>query len=286
MKRLVCLMLALATLLTVAGCMRSDTEQFHTDAKLRVHFIDVGQGDSILLESNGEFVLIDAGELDYGERVLSYIRKQGADKLKYVIATHPHYDHYGGIRTVITMIDTENFITAETDCDTFSWLKLLKAVDTLGINYIDAEVGDTYSFGEASFTILAPRSGGYEGYNNYSVVTRVDCGGVRFLLTGDAAQESESEMVEAGADLKTDVLKCGHHGSSDACSTAFLKMAEPSYAVISCGENNDYGHPHKETVQKLDAMGCEILRTDTMGTIVASTDGKELDFSTDKGGKS
>lgn len=285
MKRWLCLILAVAALVFATGCEFFGAKRYDDDSKLRVHFIDVGQGDATLLESNGDFVLIDAGELDYAEKVVSYIKKQGADRLKYAVVTHPHYDHFGGMRTVINKVDTENFITVETDCDTFSWIKLLKAVDTLGINYLDACVGDTYRFGEATLTILAPNSSGYEDYNNYSVVTRVDCGEISFMLTGDAEKESEEEMIAAKAQLKADVLKCGHHGSINACTPEFLSAVEPSYAIISCGENNDYGHPHQETLQKLEETGCEILRTDTMGTIVASTDGKELTFSTDKGGR-
>ena len=280
MKRWICLILAVFALVLAVGCERQENQPYDAGAKLSVHFIDVGQGDSTLMESNGEFILIDAGEAEYGEKILSYIKKLGAQKLKYAIVTHPHSDHYGGMRTVISGLDTESFITAKTDCGDFSWIKLLKAADTLGVNEIDAQVGDTYSFGEATLTILAPNASGYNGYNNYSVVTRVDCGDIRFLITGDAEEESEEDMIAAGADLKADVLKCGHHGSSNACTPQFLSAADPSYAVISCGKGNDYGHPHKETLQRLDEMGCEVFRTDTMGTIVATTDGRELTFST------
>ena len=282
MKKLLCWILTLTMLVTVTSCEWFGPEKYYVGediAKLIVHFIDVGQGDSALLESDGEFVLIDAGERDYGDKVLNYIKNRGADELKYVIATHPHSDHIGGMKTVINGIDAENFITVETDCSTYTWTKLLTAVDNNDINYIDAEVGDTYTFGEATFTIMGPLSDSYNGYNNYSVVTKVECGDVSFMLTGDAEKESEYEMVAAGEDLSADVLKCGHHGSSTSNTAKFLKAVNPAYAVISCGKNNDYGHPHKETMQKLNALGCDIFRTDTMGTIVACTDGKALTFS-------
>lgn len=286
MKKLLCLLLTLIILLSVTGCdLFSPKEQEIADenVKLRVHFIDVGQGDGILLESRGEFVLIDAGEKDKGSTVLKYIKDCGADSLKYVIATHPHSDHIGGLSKVINGIDTENFITVETDQSTSTWMNILKAVDKNDVNYIDAVVGDKYAFGDATFTILAPLGDHYNGYNNYSVVTMVQCGDIRFLLTGDAEKESEKEMIDAGEDLRADVLKCGHHGSSTSSSAAFLKAVRPSYAIISCGKNNDYGHPHQETIKKLKLMGCTYLRTDTLGTIVASTDGEYLSFSTDKG---
>lgn len=282
MKRILCALSALVLLLTVSSCKLYTPKQYdrgEADAKLIVHFIDVGQGDSVLLESNDEFVLIDAGERGYGDAVSSYINERGADELKYVIATHPHTDHMGGMRTVLNDIAAENFITVETDCATSTWIKLLKTVEEKKINYIDAKTGDTYTFGSASFTILAPNSDNYDNYNNYSVVTKVTCGDISFMLTGDAEKESEYEMVRSGVDLHADVLKCGHHGSSTSTTAKFLKAVDPSYAVISCGKDNDYGHPHKETMQKLNALGTTILRTDQMGTIVAYTDGKELSFS-------
>lgn len=282
MKRLFCVILTLMILLLSASCSKKPDKPPTGDeanAKLIVHFLDVGQGDSILLESDDDFVLIDGGERDCGDEVADYIIDRGCDELKYVIATHPHTDHAGGLRKVITEITTENFITVETDCATNTWTKLLKAVDSENINYIDAGVGDTYSFGSASFTILAPNSDSYDGYNNYSVVTKVTCGDISFMMTGDAEKESEYEMVASGMDLRADVLKCGHHGSSTSTTAKFLKAVNPSYAVISCGKNNEYGHPHKETMQKLNTLGCEILRTDEMGTIVAYTDGTALTFS-------
>ena len=289
MKRLFSLLLTLTLLFTISSCSRPQpssssspaptTAKVDENSNLIVHFIDVGQGDCTLLESEGEFVLIDAGEKEYGDKVLSYIGSRGAKELKYVIATHPHADHVGGLRTVLGGIDTENFITVETDCATYTWTKVLTVVDKQDINYIDAEVGDTYTFGSARFTIMAPLSDYYDGYNNYSVVTKVECGNIRFILAGDAEKESEYEMISAGENLSADVLKCGHHGSSTSTTAKFLKAVNPAYAIISCGENNDYGHPHKETMKKLNTLGCEIFRTDTDGTIVATTDGKELTLS-------
>lgn len=289
MKKILCLILAAVMAFCLAGCelfwpqSPKETEIDDDNAKLKVHFIDVGQGDSILLESDGEFVLIDAGEKEYGGTVLKYIKNRGADSLKYVIATHPHSDHIGGLTKVINGIGVENFITVETDQNTSTWRNVLKAVDKNDVNYIDAKVGDRYGFGEAGFTVLAPLSDRYEGYNNYSVVTMVQCGEIRFLLAGDAEKDSEKEMLNAGEDLRADVLKLGHHGSSSSSTAAFLKAVDPAYAIISCGKNNDYGHPHKETLKKLKLLGCTYFRTDQLGTIVASTDGKYLSFSSEYG---
>ena len=286
MKKIICLLLTAVMALAAASCdviSPKKTEIKLEGSKLLVHFIDVGQGDSILLESKGEFVLVDAGEREYGSKVVDYIKERAADSLKYVIATHPHSDHIGGLTEVINKIGAENFITVETDQSTSTWLNVLKAVEKHDVNYIDAEPGKTYRFGEASFTILAPLGSGYEGYNNYSVVTKVCCGDISFLLTGDAEKASEYEMVAAGEDLSADVLKCGHHGSSTSSTAKFLKAVRPSCAVISCGEKNDYGHPHKETMQKLNLLGCQIYRTDEMGTVVARTDGTSITFITPEG---
>ena len=281
MKRLFCALLALITALCACSCSQTAAPVTveEADAQLLVHFIDVGQGDSILLESDGEFVLIDGGERDYGEEVLNYIENRGAEALKYMIATHPHSDHVGGLRPVVNGIKVESFISKEVGCETYSWTKLLKAVNDNGVSCIEAEPGSTYSFGSAEFTILAPLSEYPEDYNNCSIVTKVTCGSVSFLLTGDAGRESEADMLDRGEDLSADVLKCGHHGSSDSTSDRFLKAVDPAFAVVSCGENNDYGHPHRETVEKLKSIGCPMLRTDEAGSITAGTDGKHLSFS-------
>lgn len=282
MKKLICALLALIICVCFCAC-----EPFgignrigKPDSKLTVHFIDVGQGDCILMESGGEFVLIDSGEREYSDRVTDYIKEQGAARLTYVIATHPHSDHIGGMRDILKSIAADNFITKEADTDTHLWTNLLKTVEEKGINYIDAKVGDTYTFGEAEFRILGPLSDTYEEYNSASVVTKVTFADISFLLTGDSDNVSNKEMMEAGEDLTADVIKLGHHGSSDALTSSFLQAVDPMFAVISCGRNNDYGHPHKDTVKRLDLIGCEFFRTDIQGTIVAKTDGTKLSITT------
>ena len=227
---------------------------------------------------DGSNMLIDCGERDYAGRVISFIDCLGYKRIDRLVVSHPHTDHIGGMRGVLSGIKAENFITVETDCNTSTWTKLLTKVDELDVNYIDANVGNTYTFGDASFTIMAPCSDNYEGYNSYSVVTKVKCGDISFMLSGDAERDSEYEMVNSGEDLSADVLKCGHHGSYTSTTAKYLKAVNPAFAVISCGKNNDYGHPHSETLKKLNTLGCEIYRTDTMGTIVAYTDGKNLRF--------
>ena len=279
MKKILCLLLAAVLALAATSCSWFSPKQSELaleSSKLLVHFIDVGQGDSILLESKGEFVLIDAGEKEYGSDVVKYIRSRGADELKYVIATHPHTDHIGGLTKVINSVDTLNFITVETDQSTRTWLNVLEAVEKNDVNYIDAVPGSTYRFGEASFTILAPLGSGYTGYNDYSGVTKVTCGEVSFLLTGDAEKTSENEMIDAGEDLSADVLKCGHHGSSSSSALRFLKVVSPALAVVSVGRNNEYGHPTAEVLLRLSLAGARILRTDEAPAVQITLDGREV----------
>lgn len=270
------------TMLALTSC----TAQFITGTAgnafvydgLTVHFIDVGQGDCTLLVCNGEYMLIDAGEREYGNHVVDYLKAQGAGRLRYVIATHPHSDHVGGLAEVLRDIPCDTFITVETDQTSRTWTEVLCEADEADVEYIDAEVGDVYTLGAGAFTILAPASDDYEGYNNYSVVTRFVYGKTSFLFTGDAERRSENEMLASGLTLSSDVLKCGHHGSSTSSSAKFLKAVRPTSAVISCGVDNEYGHPHKETLEKLALLGTAVYRTDQQGTIVARSDGKTITF--------
>ncbi len=283
MKRILSVILALMITILFSSCTPKQITEPSSSVGMTVWFLNVGQGDCTLLESGGEYMLVDAGERDYSEQIVNFLRERGVERLSYVVATHPHSDHIGGMKTIINTFGTDTFITRETDSDTFTWTKLLKAVRDKGCCYLDAKVGSSYALGDARFTILAPLKDGYEGYNNYSVVLMVQCGEARFLLTGDAERESEIEMLEAGEELNADVLKCGHHGSSDASGAAFLQAVNPACAVISCGQDNEYGHPHRETIERLSLLGAEVLRTDTMSTISASTDGRTITFHTEGG---
>ena len=275
-----CLLIAIALAAGCSACSQPrsplQAAQPDTEHGLTAHFIDVGQGDSILLESEGEYALIDAGEFECGQRVLTYLAAVGAESLRYVIATHPHSDHIGGMRTVIDETKTENFITVKTDSDNYGWNKLLEDVEMLEINYIDARAGDTYDLGSSTFTIMGPLSDDYEDYNGYSIVIKATCGDISYLLTGDSNIANEKEMLEAGEDLSADVLKCGHHGSSDSTCTRFLQVVNPAFAVISCAKDNEYGHPHRETLERLELLGCRYYCTADSGSVVASTDGKAL----------
>lgn len=250
---------------------------------LTLHFIDVGQGDSILAESDGHFMLIDAGENDQGDTVVSYLTSAGVQTLDYVIGTHPHSDHIGGLDDVIRAFSVEKVILPPIEHTTKTFEDVLDAISEKGLKLTRPQAGDTYSLGKAAFTILAPIGDYGDDLNNWSVGLKLTLGNRSFVMCGDAETAAETDIVNSGLDLKADVLKAGHHGSRTSTSDAFLKAVSPSYAVIQCGEGNSYGHPHKETIEKLETAGIQILRTDQLGTITAWTDGTDLSWSFEKG---
>ncbi|MGN0460278.1 MAG: ComEC/Rec2 family competence protein [Ruminococcus sp.] len=242
-------------------------------------YIDVGQGDSIFIRCKGESMLIDAGENDCGDTVSDYIKSTGTTKLKYAVGTHPHSDHIGGMDTVMEEIPADYFICPEIDYDTKTWNDVLDVVEDNDTELIYAQRGNSYTLGSATFTILSPgKNSIYSNCNNYSVVIRAEYGKTSFLFTGDGEKVVEDEMINNGCNLKSDVLKVGHHGSTSSTTKAFLEKVCPDYAVISCGKDNRYGHPHEETLKKLNDMEVTIHRTDEEGTVVAQSDGKSISF--------
>ncbi len=247
---------------------------------LAVHFIDVGQGDSILAESDGHYMLIDAGENDQAGTVVSYLKAEGVTKLDYVIGTHPHSDHIGGLDKVIDTFPVDKVLLPPVEHTTRTFEDVLDSIASRGLKITKPAPGDSYDLGNASFTILSPVKDYGNDLNNWSVGIRLTYGDNSFVMCGDAENQAEEDIVNSGAVLKADVLKAGHHGSSTSTSDAFLKKVSPSWVVIQCGKGNSYGHPHKETMEKLKKAGCQVLRTDEEGTITAFSDGKTITWST------
>ncbi|MCR5041555.1 MAG: MBL fold metallo-hydrolase [Clostridia bacterium] len=239
---------------------------------LSAHFIDVGQGDSVLLHAGGSLVLVDAGTRDGGDAVVEYLTKLGVKTLDCVVATHPHSDHIGGMRKVFKAFRVKAVLAPEIDEEnlptTSAYEKILGAIEEeQGCKASYALPGEVYTYGDVSFTVLAPLKQ-YDSLNNMSIVIRVEYEGRALMLTGDAEAEEENDMLDSGSELSADVLKCGHHGSFTSTSDRFLDAVGPRLAVISCGADNSYGYPHKETLKKLDKRGITTLRTDTDGTVV------------------
>ncbi|MCM8900731.1 MBL fold metallo-hydrolase [Caldicoprobacter algeriensis] len=249
---------------------------------MTVHFIDVGQADSILITMEDSAMLIDAGNNEDSQLVVDYIKARGITTLDYIIATHPHEDHIGGMDAVINVFEVKNIIMPKVESNTRTFEEVLKAISNKGLKITPPVPGTVYPLGKAEFVILAPNSDRYDDTNNYSVVVKLRYGDTSFLFTGDAGFESENEMIEKGYDLQSDVLKVGHHGSAYSTSRKFLGAVRPQIAVISVGKGNEYGHPAPETIQKLRQANAEIYRTDEQGTIVITSNGKTIKVFADK----
>ena len=252
-------------------------------AGFSVHFIDVGQGDCTLITSNGKYLLIDAGENGHETDVLNYLRSMGVEKLDYIIATHQHSDHIGGLPEVLEEFAADNIIMprlTEVQTPTNStYTAFLKAVKASGAKVISAKPGLVYALGDASFEILGPVTDDAEDINSMSAVTKITYGETSFLITGDAETDEEKEIIENGANLDCDVLKAGHHGSYTSSSKDFLNAVTPDICVISCGANNDYGHPHDKALNRIKKHTEEIYRTDICGNIVMTSDGQKIGIS-------
>ena len=249
--------------------------------KLVVHYLNVGQGDATLVTVGEHAMLIDAGGNDDVEPVLNYIQnKQGLDHLEYVVGTHPHEDHIGAMDAVIDAVEVENVLLPDVTTNTQTFEDVLDAIERNNPYLITPEVGETYKLGDASFTILGPA----ETYddsdlNNWSIALKITYYDTSFIFTGDAEETAEQDIINTGLDLTADVYQVGHHGSDTSSSESFIRAVVPSYAVISCGSNNDYGHPNQSVLDRLNEFGIQIFRTDIQGTITATSDGNNISWS-------
>ena len=251
-----------------------------TGEGLFVHYIDVGQADSSLLACGGEFMLIDGGNVEDGQLVVSYLEQQGVSELKAVICTHAHEDHVGGLPAVLAVYPTRAVYSPTTTYASKCFDDFMRYVDQQRLTVTAPVPGDGFDLGSARVTILGPVKD-YPDTNNTSIVTRVDYGSTSFLFTGDMEQEAEIDLLDAGADVKADVLKVGHHGSNTSSGYRFLYEVEPEYGVISVGTGNTYGHPHEQPLSRLFHAEATLFRTDYLGTVVARSDGSEITFTWD-----
>lgn len=242
---------------------------------LYVHYIDVGQGDSELVCCGGEYMLIDAGEPSASDTVVDYLNDHGIEKLDYVVCSHGHADHCGGLDAVVENFEVGTVLTSPYPGDTASYEIFSDAVAAKGLAMIVPELGESYTLGEAKFEFVGPLEQ-YDNLNDDSLVMRLEYGDTSFLFTGDMTSKAERDLLEDGANVKCDVLKVGHHGSSGSSSYRFLYEAEPKIAVISCASGNSYGHPHEEALSRLNDCGAEIYRTDLEGSIVIFSNGMEV----------
>ena len=256
------------------------TQEAPSGETLTVRFLDVGQGDSILLACRDETMLIDGGPVEEGQFLVSRLNRLDVTELTYVVNTHPDEDHCGGLAAVLAKYPAEHVYSSVTEYTTKVFSNVVKYTEEQGKQIEVPQTGTHWSLGSAAVTAIGPVQE-YSDPNNGSLVLRVDYGGTSFLFTGDMEQKGEADLLEAGTNVKADVLKAGHHGSPTSSSEAFLTAVQPSIAVISVGEDNDYGHPGADVLARLEALGTKIFRTDTQGEIIVISDGAELSVTTD-----
>ena len=247
---------------------------------MEVHFLDVGQGDATLIICDGEAMLIDSGDPNQGTKIQLYLTKQGISSLKYLVLTHPDSDHIGGAPVIITKYDIGTIFMSgyQKPEEHKASERVQEALSYRLYDPVIPSVGDSYSLGNASLTFIGPVNYQADEPNNASLALLIQHGSNRFLFTGDAEEPEENDILQTGIGIQADVYKVGHHGSYSSSGNPFLQAVRPTYAVISCGRDNTYGHPHDATLQRLNAVGAKIFRTDQQGTIVAISDGSNISW--------
>lgn len=243
---------------------------------LKVSFLDVGQADSILINANNKYMLIDAGNNEDGEKLVTYLKSLGVEKFDYVVGTHAHEDHIGGMDNIIDSFDIGTFYMPDVITTTKTFEDVLDSLEKKNLNFDTPQIGSTFDLGKAKIeTIYVGKDS--KNLNNSSIILKLTYGNVSFLFTGDT--ESDVEKTLLNKDIESDVLKVAHHGSNTSSSNAFLKKVNPKYAIISVGTGNSYGHPKSVILDRLEKLGTKIYRTDELGTIIVTTDGEKIEVS-------
>lgn len=273
MKKLLALILSLL-LVFCCACVNQPTET-ETTGELQVYFIDVGQADCALIVQGETTMLVDGGNVADGPDVIRFIKKKNIKTLDVVVATHAHEDHIGGLAAIIDNFTVNKIYCPVENYDSLVFEEFKDAANRqCGITL--CKKGDSWEIGESNVNVVWPLNPEKEETNNTSIVFTLKFGKVTYLFTGDAEHDVETKIVDSGADIKADVLKVGHHGSSTSTSYYFLRSILPFYAIISCGKDNSYGHPHQETLDIFKQAETSVFRTDEGGTVCVSTDGENI----------
>lgn len=248
--------------------------EFVAQEDLLIDFIDVGQADSILVRNQDKVMIIDAGTNEAGETVVNYLKNLGITKIDYLIGTHPHEDHIGGLDDVINNFDIGQIYMPKIETTTKTFEDVLDAIENKNLTITAPNKGDKIELGQAVGEFMTEPILDKDNLNVSSLVLRLEFGNTSYLFMGDAEEENEETIHWP----KTDVLKVGHHGSSTSSSESFLEQVQPQYAVIMVGKDNSYGLPTQETIDKLNNRGSEIYRTDEDGTIQMTSDGNAIEI--------
>lgn len=248
-----------------------------TNGTLEVHFIDVGQADASLVICDGKSMLIDGGNAEDSSLIYSYLKNKGIDHLDYIVNTHPHEDHVGGLAGALNYASVDKAMGSMTSYDSKAFNSFVKYLDEQNVSITIPKAGDTFKLGSGIVQILGPVHSSKD-VNNNSIVLKITYGATSFLFTGDAEREEEQDILAKGYDLSSTVLKVGHHGSETSTTYPFLREIMPEYAVISVGSGNQYGHPNEGTLSRLRDADVKTYRTDMQGDIICTSDGKDVTF--------
>lgn len=247
----------------------------NVNSNLEVSYLDVGQADSILIENNNEYMLIDAGNNNDGELLVKYFKDKGISNFKYVVGTHPHEDHIGGLDDVINNFDIGTIYMPDVITTTKTFMDVLDSMEKKDMTYNVPKIEETFTLGKSLITVLYTGTD-TKDLNNTSIVLRLDFGDTSYIFTGDATEKTENILLKDNLNLNADVLKVGHHGSRYSTTDDFLKKVSPKYAVISVGKDNSYNHPEDIILNKLKTNSVETYRTDIEGTVIITSDGKDI----------
>lgn len=285
-KVLALILFSVFILVGSVGCSNDEVVPAPTSSQLKgleVNIIDVRQGDSILIKtSNNKTILIDTGSREEKDKLYKFLNSKNIKNIDMLLGTHPHEDHIGNMVSVIKDFNIGEVYMPKVTHTTKTFKNTINALKEKGLTVKTPKLSEKLKFDDTDIEFFAPNSSSYKDLNNYSIVMKLTHGKNSFLLTGDAEKESENEMILKGYNLQADVLKLGHHGSSTSNTKKFISAVNPKYSVASCGKNNEYNHPHKETIDLLKGMNIPLIRTYEKGTITFTSNENGIKLITEK----